>query len=96
MRLLRLLRRTGSTPTAPSLPASAKGARLLAVGIAAGLLAAFAVSRLLGTLVFGISATDPLTFIGVPLVLAAVALVANLVPARRATSLDPADALRAD
>jgi len=73
-----------------------QGARLLAIGIAVGLLAAFGVSRLLATLVFGISATDPLTFIGVPLVLAAVALVANLVPALRATRLDPADTLRAD
>jgi len=54
-----------------------QGARLVAAGIAVGLLAAFAVSRLLGTLVFGISATDPLTFIGVPLVLAGVALVAT-------------------
>jgi len=73
-----------------------QGARLLAIGIAVGLVAAFAVSRLLGNLVFGISATDPLTFIGVPLVLAAVALAANMIPARRATRLDPADTLRAD
>jgi ABC-type antimicrobial peptide transport system permease subunit len=73
-----------------------QGARLLAVGVAAGLLAGFAVSRLLGTLVFGISATDPLTFAGVPLVLAGVALVANLIPAWRATRLDPADTLRAN
>ena len=73
-----------------------EGARLLASGIGVGLLAAFAISRLLGNLVFGMSATDPLTFIGVPLVLAGVALVANLVPARRATRLDPADTLRAD
>ena len=73
-----------------------QGGRLLAIGIAVGMVAAFAVSRLLGNLVFGISATDPLTFIGVSLVLAGVALVANLVPAQRATRLDPADTLRAD
>ena len=74
----------------------AQGGRLLAAGIAVGLFAGFGVSRLLGNLVFGISATDPVTFIGVPLVLAAVALAANLIPARRATRLDPADTLRAD
>jgi ABC-type antimicrobial peptide transport system permease subunit len=73
-----------------------QGGRLLAIGIAVGMVAAFAVSRLLGSLVFGISATDPLTFIGVPLVLAFVALVANLVPAQRAARLDPANTLRAD
>ncbi len=73
-----------------------QGARLLGIGTAVGLIAAFAVSRLLGNLVFGISATDPLTFIGVPLVLAAVALAANMVPALRATRLDPADTLKAD
>ena len=73
-----------------------EGARLMAVGIGAGLVAAFLLSRLLGNLVFGISTTDPLTFIGVPLVLAVVALVANLIPARRATRLDPAKTLRAE
>jgi putative ABC transport system permease protein len=73
-----------------------QGARMLALGIAIGVLAALALSRLLGNLVFGISAVDPLTFIGVPALLGVVALVANLVPARRATKLDPATTLRAD
>jgi ABC-type antimicrobial peptide transport system permease subunit len=73
-----------------------QGARLLAVGTVVGLVAAFGISRLLSNLVFGISASDPLTFIGVPLVLAGVALVANLIPARRATRVDPADTLRAE
>ncbi len=73
-----------------------QGARLLAVGIVVGMVAAFAVSRLLGSLVFGISATDPLTFVSVPLVLTGVALVANLVPAQRAARLDPASTLKAD
>ena len=72
------------------------GARLLAVGTVVGLVAVFGISRLLSNLVFGISASDPLTFIGVPLVLAGVALVANLIPARRATRVDPADTLRAE
>ena len=73
-----------------------EGARRMAVGIGVGLAAASLLSRLLGNLVFGISTADPLTFIGVPLVLVVVALVANLIPARRATRLDPAKTLRAE
>lgn len=74
----------------------AQGTRLVAAGIAVGLVAAFGLSRALSSVVFGISTADPLTFIGVPLLLATVALVANLVPARRATRLDPATTLRTD
>jgi putative ABC transport system permease protein len=73
-----------------------QGTRLLAAGIAVGLLAAFGISRLLGNLVFGISTTDPLTFIGVPAILVAVALVANLVPAGKAVKMDPAVTLRGE
>jgi predicted permease len=73
-----------------------QGARILAIGIATGLVAALLLSRLLDSLVFGISATDGLTFVGVPLVLGLVGLVANIVPALRATRLDPAATLRAD
>ena len=73
-----------------------QGIRMLAVGIAIGLLAAYVMSRLLGNVVFGISSTDPATFIGVPILLAVVALVANFLPARRATRMDPANTLRAD
>jgi putative ABC transport system permease protein len=73
-----------------------QGARILALGIVIGLGAAFALSRLVAGIVVGISPTDPLTFIGVPAVLAVVALVANLIPARRATRMDPASTLRAE
>jgi putative ABC transport system permease protein len=73
-----------------------QGGKLLAAGLAGGLAAGFVMSRLLGSLVVGVSATDPLTFTPMPLLLAAVALVANLVPARRATRLDPAKTLRAE
>jgi len=73
-----------------------QGARLLAVGIAVGLVASLGLSRLLGSLVYGISATDPVSFVGIPAVLALVALAANLIPARRATRMDPATTLRSD
>ena len=73
-----------------------EGVRLLTLGIGVGLIAVFTISRLLGNLVFEVSATDPLTFIRVPLVLPGVAPVVNLVPATKATRLDPADTLRTD
>ncbi len=74
----------------------AQGARVLALGIVIGLAAAFGLSRVLSGIVVGISPTDPLTFVGVPAVLAVVALAANLIPARRATKMDPAATLRAE
>jgi len=65
-------------------------------GIAIGAVAALGSARLLQKLVFGISATDPLTLVGVAGTLAAVALLASLIPAYRASRIDPLDALRAD
>ena len=73
-----------------------QGAGVIAAGVLVGLVGAFAVTRLLGSLLFEVSATDPLTFVAAPLVLIAVSLLATWIPARRASRIDPLSALRAE
>jgi putative ABC transport system permease protein len=71
-----------------------EGLRLTLIGIFIGVLAALAATRLLSAMLFGVSATDPLTMAGIALLLALVTLLACYLPARRATKVDPMVALR--
>ncbi len=73
-----------------------QGIRLLAFGLVVGFAAAFALSRMMGSLLYGVSATDPLIFFAVSLLLGGVAVVACWIPAHRASRVDPIITLRAE
>ena len=73
-----------------------EGMRLVALGGAVGLVAALALTRVLKSLLFGVGPHDPVSFVGVALLLVVVSALATLLPARRAASIQPMDALRAE
>ncbi|HEY7544605.1 MAG TPA: FtsX-like permease family protein, partial [Blastocatellia bacterium] len=73
-----------------------RGMFLAIIGVAVGLAGAFAATRLMESLLFGVTATDTITFVVIPFALAAVASVASYLPARRATRVDPMSALRCE
>jgi ABC-type antimicrobial peptide transport system permease subunit len=73
-----------------------EGVLLACIAVVGGVLAAAALSRFLTDLLFGVTPTDPVTYLVVGVVLASVAVLAAWVPARRATRVDPMEALRAE
>ena len=73
-----------------------QGIRLTIAGIIVGLIAALALTRTLSSLLYGVSATDVVTFAAVPVLLGGIALVATYLPAVRATRVDPLTAIRAE
>jgi ABC-type antimicrobial peptide transport system permease subunit len=74
----------------------AQGGKLIAAGATLGVIGSLLLTRLLASLLYGVSPTDPATFAGVALLLVGVALLAALVPARRATKVDPINAIRCE
>jgi len=86
----------GARPASVLRLAIARGVRLTLIGLAMGLGAALILTRVVSSLLFGVTAVDPITFAAIALLLGAVALVACYIPARRATRFDPIIALRCD
>jgi ABC-type antimicrobial peptide transport system permease subunit len=86
----------GATPSSVITTMATTGLRLVAVGLGIGLLASFAGTRVMSSFLLDVSPTDPLVFGGISLGLAAIAVVACAVPARRAAKVDPLVALRSN
>jgi ABC-type antimicrobial peptide transport system permease subunit len=73
-----------------------QGLKVTGIGLGLGLVGAFGLTKLMSSILYGVSSTDMTTFVAVPLLLAAVAAVAVLIPARRATKVDPIEVLRVE
>jgi ABC-type antimicrobial peptide transport system permease subunit len=73
-----------------------QGMRLVVVGVVIGVLSALALARVVASQLFGVQPRDPLVFVSIPIILAAVALVAVWIPAARASRVDPLTALRSE
>jgi putative ABC transport system permease protein len=72
------------------------GLKMVLIGVALGLVGAYILTRVLSNLLYGISVTDPSTFVSMSLLLIIIALLASYIPARRATKVDPIIALRSE
>ena len=84
----------GATPSGVVAMVVSQASRPVVAGIAGGLIGAFLLTRVLETMLFGVTASDPMTFVGAVAVLSAVATTACFVPAMRASRIDPMVALR--
>jgi predicted permease len=84
----------GAQPHAVGAAILRQGMGLVGVGLAIGMAAAFALSRFTASLLYGVAPTDPVTFLGVPIILVAASLAAVILPARRAARIEPLVALR--
>jgi len=86
----------GAEPSAVAAAVVLRGVRYAAIGVGVGLAGALAVTRVMRTLLFGVSATDPVTFVGLAVLLILIAALASYVPARQASTINPMEAMRAD
>jgi putative ABC transport system permease protein len=86
----------GATASAVRRLVVSQGARVVLIGVGLGIGAALASTRLLGALLFGVSAADPLVFVGMSLLMLAIGMLASYMPARRASAVNPIESLRSD